>query len=271
MTPRRPRSLFVRFSIALHAAAAAAVVAAPRLWPIAAGAVLADHLVAVAASLSPRSGLLGPNVTQLDDVAAARGEVALTFDDGPDPRATPAVLELLDSRGARASFFCIGRRARAEPELVRAIVAAGHTIENHTEHHSNLFCFYGPRRLAGEIDRAQRSLAAGAGRLPGWFRAPAGLRNPWLDRVLASRGLELVSWTRRGYDAVDSNADRVLRRLTRGLSGGDVLLLHDGSSAPDASGRPVVLRVLPRVLDELERRGLTATALPRRSGGAGPD
>ena len=93
------------------------------------------------------------------------------------------------------------------------------------------------------------------------FRAPAGIQNPWLAAVLAKAGLSLVSWTRRGFDTVSRDAGRVASRLGRRLSAGDILLLHYGSSARDASGQPVVLSALPRVLDEMGRKGLRSEAL----------
>src|SRR6185295_17618797 len=114
-------------------------------WPWIAGSVFANHLVLAAASMAPRSVLLGPNRSRLAPQATARGELALTFDDGPDPAVTPQVLDLLDQAGARASFFPIGRRAAAHPDLVREIARRGHRVENHTQTHPHLFaCFPAP-------------------------------------------------------------------------------------------------------------------------------
>jgi len=107
-----------------------------------------------------------------------------------------------------------------------------------------------------EIEAAQDAIAQATGRRPTLFRAPAGIRNPWLDLVLARTSLSLVSWTRRGFDTVTRDPRRVAGRLIRGLRAGDILLLHDGSSAADTAGRPVVLEALPRVLDALSARQL---------------
>jgi peptidoglycan/xylan/chitin deacetylase (PgdA/CDA1 family) len=193
--------------------------------------------------------------------------VALTFDDGPDPEVTPRVLDLLAERGARATFFCIGRRARAHPEIVAEIVRRGHEVENHTWSHPNSFACYPPGPMRREIVRAQEALAETAGRRPRYFRAPAGIRNPLLDPLLHAQGLTLVSWTRRGFDTVAREPERVARRLLRGLAGGDVLLLHDGSAARDRQGTPVVLEVLPRLLDALEDRGLTGVPFSAEEAG----
>jgi len=97
---------------------------------------------------------------------------------------------------------------------------------------------------------------------PAYFRAPAGVRNPWTGQVLNRLGLGLVSWTRRGFDTVSCDPQRVLKRLTRGLKSGDILLLHDGSSARDVRGAPVVLTVLPLLLEQLARDGLAVVPIP---------
>jgi peptidoglycan/xylan/chitin deacetylase (PgdA/CDA1 family) len=96
---------------------------------------------------------------------------------------------------------------------------------------------------------------------PAFFRAPAGLRNPFLDAVLNSLQLRLASWTRRGFDTVNRNSDAVFHRLAAPLRSGDILLLHDGNAARGARGTPVILDVLPRLLDALRSRQLTPVTL----------
>ncbi|HXV74801.1 MAG TPA: polysaccharide deacetylase family protein [Candidatus Polarisedimenticolaceae bacterium] len=255
------RSRFVRFSLGLHVLAALVLLVSLRPWREVVAVVLIDHLVLVGASLWPRSSLVGPNLCRLPSDAEANA-VGLTFDDGPDPEVTPAVLEMLDRHRVAATFFCIGRRAARHPELVAEIARRGHRVENHSYRHVQWFCFLGPAALRREIDRAQDALGRQAGAAPRYFRAPAGLRSPWLDPVLVSRGLELVSWSRRGFDTVTRDADRVVRRLLRRVAPGDILVLHDGSSARDRHGRPVVLSTLRALLVELEHRGLRAVAVP---------
>lgn len=257
--PYRPPALLLG-SLGLHAAGLAALAAAPRHWPAVAAGLFANHLVLLTASMLPRGQAVGPNLVRLPASAAARGEISLSFDDGPDPIVTPRVLDLLDRAGARASFFCIGRRAAAHPELVAEIVRRGHRIENHTWSHPNLFACYLTPGLRREIERAQDAIEKVAGRRPRLFRPPAGLRNPLLDPVLHQTGLRLVSWTRRGFDAVGQNPAAIARRLLDGLAAGDVLLLHDGS-ALRGGGNPVVLEVLPRVLETLAERGLRSVAI----------
>ena len=252
---------FLTASAGLHAAAAAALLAAPHHWPLAAAALVGNHTVIAGAGLWPRSRLLGPNLCRLSPAAARRGEVALTFDDGPDPRVTPAVLDCLERYGVRASFFCIGRLAETHPELVAETVRRGHRVENHSYSHPRAFTCYPSAALRRELRRAQEALQWAGGVRPRFFRAPAGFRGPLLERELAAAGLHLASWSRRGFDTVSRDPSRVSRRLLRGTAGGDVLLLHDGSAARDRGGAPVVLAALPRVLDELARRGLKVMPL----------
>jgi len=256
----RPSAL-IRGSVALHLAAAAALALRPQLWPWALGAVLADHLTLTAAGMVPRAHLLGTNWTRLPAAAAARGEVAITIDDGPDPEVTPAVLALLERHGAQASFFCVGERVARLPELAREIHARGHALENHSEHHLKRFSLLGPGGMRAEVARAQASIAAVTGVAPQFFRAPAGLRNPFLAPVLARLGLTLVSWTRRGFDTVSADPARVLARLTRGLTAGDILLLHDGHASRTAAGTPLILEVLPPLISALRQAHLTPVTL----------
>jgi peptidoglycan-N-acetylglucosamine deacetylase len=213
--------------------------------------------------LWPRSTALGENLVRLPAAAAARREVALTIDDGPEPEVTPAVLDVLDAAGARATFFCIAERARRHPELVREIVRRGHSVQNHSDLHSHRFSLLGPRGFAREIHAAQAVLSDVTGETPRFFRAPAGLRNPFLAPVLHRFGLVLASWTRRGFDTRERDPQRVLQRLTRGLAAGDILLLHDGNCARDHQGRPVILTVLPALLAELRRQNLMPVTLPQ--------
>lgn len=251
----------LKASVALHGAAALATLAQPAAWPWALGALVADHALLTIAGLLPRSNLLGPNATRLPAAAAARGEIALTIDDGPDPEVTPRVLDLLDAAGARASFFCIGWRARENPTLCREIVARGHRVENHGDSHSWAFATFGPARMKADIAAAQASLAEITGQAPHFFRPTAGLRNPFLDPVLASLDLKLAAWTRRGYDTREGRPDVVLGRLTRNLAAGDILLMHDGHAARTPGGDPAILTVLPALLLRLREQGLRPVTL----------
>jgi peptidoglycan/xylan/chitin deacetylase (PgdA/CDA1 family) len=253
--------IIIKASVAAHVAAGAAVAVVPGAWPWAAAVIAADHLLLTGLGLWPRSTALGPNMHRLPADAARRGEIALTIDDGPEPEVTPAVLDLLDAHGAKATFFCIAEQAGRHPALCREIVRRGHAVENHSRHHSHRFSLLGPAGLRREIAAAQQILGDLTGVAPRYFRAPAGLRNPLLDPVLHGLGLELVSWTRRAYDTRQHRAPRVLAVLGDRLTAGDILLLHDGNAARTEHGQPVLLEVLPDLLQRAANRGLTAVTL----------
>lgn len=251
----------VWISVAWHLACLLALVWRPGDWPYWLGLLALNHLLLTVLVFLPRNRWLGRTLTRLPPDARGRRQVALTFDDGPDPVVTPQVLDLLDRHGARASFFCIGSRVRQHPELVREIVARGHTVENHGDAHSPIFALWGMARMRRDIAAMQQSLRDAGVPPARFFRPTAGFRNPLLDPVLARMGLQLAMWERRSFDTRDGNPARVLARLVRGLSAGDILLLHDGNSAATTDGRPVVLEVLPQLLRRLQQAGLQPVPL----------
>lgn len=228
-------------------------------WPWSLGALVGDHALVTLTGLWPRSHGLGPNLTHLDRLQPV---VAITIDDGPDPEVTPRVLDALDAARLKATFFCIGEQVRQHPAIARAIVQRGHALGNHSQHHRHHFSVMGPGAIRREIAQAQDTIAQATGILPRWFRAPAGLRNVFLDPVLHGLGLQLASWTRRGFDTRNGETAVVLNRLTHQLRAGDILLLHDRHSALTAMGQPVVLEVLPRLSERLAALGLGSVTLP---------
>lgn len=255
-TPRWRPTPLVQGSLGLHAVAAAGLLTPA--WPWSVGALVADHALVAFAGLWPRSTWLGPNLTHLPRHLP---QVAITIDDGPDPEVTPAALDLLDAHQAVATFFCIGAHVQRHPALAREIVKRGHAIGNHSQHHRHHFSLMGPGQIRREISEAQDSIAQATGVAPAWFRAPAGLRNVFLDPVLHALGLRLASWTRRGFDTRTGEATLVLRRLTRGLAAGDILLLHDHHAARTPGGHAVLLEVLPALLQTLRAQGLQTVRL----------
>lgn len=255
-------SLALQAAVVVHGLVIVWVGVRTSAWPAALIILGVTHALLAAAGLWPRSSVLGANLTRVPKTAAARQEVVLSFDDGPDPEVTPQVLDLLDRYGAKASFFCVAIRAAAAPQCVTEIVRRGHSVENHSDRHSNFFAFNGYYGFRRELARAQATLRALTGRAPVYFRAPMGIRNPLLDPAVVHSGLQYVSWTRRGYDAVARNPDTVLARLQHNLAAGDILLLHDGHAARTRGGEPVVLVVLPRLLENLASHGLKAVSLP---------
>lgn len=239
----------IRATLWLHGVAVAVVAVSPMHWRWVLAGLLANHGVLMLVGLAPRSHWLGPNWTQLPAAAAARNEIALTIDDGPDPVVTPQVLEVLERYSVRATFFVIGARAERHPELCREIMRRGHAIENHSQRHRHNFALLGLKGIAKELQAAQATLTALTGQRPRFFRAPAGFRNPFLDPVLTRLGLQLVSWSVRGFDTRVSNSKKVKSTLLAGLRPGAIVLLHDGNAARTRAGTPVILEVLPALLD----------------------
>ena len=251
----------IRATLALHVLALASLIAAPGQWRWALAAVFANHVLLGLFGLWPRSHALGPNWTRLPAKATARHEIALTIDDGPDPVVTPQVLDMLDRYAVQATFFCIGEQAARYPELCREIVQRGHAVENHSQHHRLDFALLGYTGFMRELQAAQDTLTAITGQRPLFFRAPAGLRNPFLDPVLARLELRLASWSARGFDTWSHEAERVKHKLLHALQAGAILLLHDGNAARTQNGTPVILAVLPSVLAAAKTAGLRFVTL----------
>ncbi len=249
-------TLLIKLSVIVHVLIVVSLVAAPHLWQWALVVVVVNHLVIAATGLWPRSNWLGPNWTKLPTTAAQRNEIALTIDDGPDPIVTPQVLDILDRFHVKATFFCIGNRAAAHPDLCREIVQRGHAIENHSQQHRHYFSLLGLGGFKREIQVAQNTLFSIPGIYPKFFRAPAGLRNPFLEPVLNRLGLRLASWSVRGFDTQIKDAEKVKNTLLSGLRAGAIILMHDGNAARTDEGIPVVLAVLPSLLEAAEKNHL---------------
>lgn len=195
-------------------------------------------------------------------VRTARPELALTFDDGPDPRFTPAVLDLLEARGQTATFFVIGDRARAHPDLLAEIARRGHALGNHSLSHAYTTNLLAPRVLAEELRQTSALLEAASGSPTRWFRAPVGLLSPRLARAARLAELELVGWTASARDGVATRkVEDAVRRLTPHLVPGAILTLHDG--ALGTRDQTIVFEVLERVLDAMAERGLCSVTLDR--------
>ena len=246
----------LKLTTAWHAAALAGCAIEPSTWPWWLAGTAVNHTAVTLAGLWPRSSVLGPNWTRLPAVAGNTSSIALTIDDGPDPIVTPQVLDLLDRYAVRATFFCIGERARRYPSLTREIVARGHTVENHSQTHRHTFSLKTPGALAREVKTAQHTLTELTGERPIFFRAPAGLRNVLLEPVLQNLDLRLAAWTKRGFDTREPDPQRVQERLLHNLAARDILLVHDGNAAITTNGQAVLLSVLPHVFDAAKQQGL---------------
>lgn len=181
--------------------------------------------------------------------------LALTFDDGPDPTATPALLDLLRASGARATFFCVGERAKANADLVRRIVKEGHTLGNHSYTHKWWTNFLTGPPMEAEILRAQRALKDLTGAAPVYYRSPMGLTNPHLGPVLRSLGLKLIGWDIRPYDR-GRPAKETAARVVSAAGDGSIVLLHDGGAAPEE-----LKAAVSEILERFQTLGYTFVSL----------
>jgi peptidoglycan-N-acetylglucosamine deacetylase len=204
----------------------------------------------------PASPLFGPVFRRLPSSQA----IALTFDDGPNPALTPQLLDLLDRHDARATFFLIGRFARACPDIVREIARRGHAIGNHTETHPSLV-FLSRARVASELADCQRSIGDIAGVRPTLMRPPFGARGPQLRAALGGCGLsQVVTWTLIAHDWSPRGQRGLLRRLGR-VRGTDVVAFHDGSHVALNADRTATLRALEHWLPRWRDQGLRFPSL----------
>jgi peptidoglycan/xylan/chitin deacetylase (PgdA/CDA1 family) len=242
MTARR---LLLAWQLVAAVAAVSLTVAGRPWWALA--QLFPAHMAILWAVLVPGNRWLGPVVRKLPG-SGSRREVWLTIDDGPCPRETPEILDLLDRAGAKATFFMVGKRAAAHPGLVAEVVRRGHAVGNHTwSHPAGTFWCASRRRLRSEIAEGQRVLAQLAGSPPRFFRAPVGMKPPGLHPELGRQGLRLVGWSARGFDGVSRDVPGVVGRLVRGLEPGAVLVVHEGHGhGPE---------VLAGLLRELAARG----------------
>ena len=191
------------------------------------GLIAISHVSVFWGAAVTGSRLFGPVLTRF---VTERREVWLTIDDGPSDD-TAGMLDLLDAHAARATFFVVGERARARPELVRAIVERGHQLGNHSDSHpSASFWAAPPGRIRREIDACQASVRDLAGRAPALFRAVTGKNNPFVVPALRRHRLRNVGWNVRGFDTLDGDPDRVVRRMMRRVRPGAILMLHEGCS-----------------------------------------
>ncbi len=189
----------------------------------------------------------------------ARG-VVLTFDDGPDPESTPAVLATLDAAGAKATFFVIARKAEEHANLVRQMLERGHTVGLHSYAHDRLFALRSAARVRADLQRGLRVLERITGARPHLFRPPIGHTNPAIARAAEELDLVVVGWTVSGRDGVaGTDASLVTRRIRRGLRDGAIVLLHD---AAEKGGRvPAGVQALPEVLAAIHEARLDVVPL----------
>jgi peptidoglycan-N-acetylglucosamine deacetylase len=185
--------------------------------------------------------------------------VYLTFDDGPDPRSTPQILDLLAQAQMHATFFAIGEFAQREPALMRSVAAAGHAVGNHTLSHRHPWLM-GSRAARAQVRDGAKALSDVLGREPFLYRPPHGRARPCMTDEARLRGERVVMWDRSAIDwGWLGTAPRIAERLAR-VRAGDIVLMHDGRNQHNRPDQ--LLQALPEFLRELTRRGLRSVACP---------
>jgi peptidoglycan-N-acetylglucosamine deacetylase len=189
--------------------------------------------------------------------------VALTFDDGPHPQGTPAVLEILRAAGQRATFFLAGEQVEKRPVLAAEIVAAGHRVELHCHRHRNQLRLT-PRALLDDAERGRAAIEEASGQVIADYRPPYGIFSGPGLRAIRSRGWRPVLWSQWGRDWTRrATAESISRKATAGIRPGDIVLLHDADFYSARNSWERTASALPRILDELAIRGLTSSVLRR--------
>lgn len=206
----------------------------------------------------PNSYVFGRPITS---VSGAGKSIALTFDDGPNPDATPRILDALKARDVKATFFILGRHADEWPDIARRVADEGHTIGNHGWHHRKLH-LRGPGYVRRDLSMGTTSIARAAGMTPTLFRAPHGFRSPWVTPIAASLGQRTVGWSRGVWDSAKPGVDAIVRRTVDGARPGRIMLLHDGDGYDMHGDRTQTAGAVPRILDELLEQGYAFITIP---------
>jgi peptidoglycan-N-acetylglucosamine deacetylase len=193
------------------------------------------------------SPIFGRPITRLRTNVRA---LALTFDDGPNPEATPQILEALAARRVKATFFVLGRHAEMWPELVARVAAEGHSIGNHGYYHRKLH-FKSPRYVHEDLALGTRAIEQASGIHPRLFRAPHGFRSPWVTAIAGSLGQRTVGWSLGVWDSDRPGVEAIADRTVNGARSGSILLLHDGDGYDPAGDRTQTARAVPLIVDRL--------------------
>lgn len=202
---------------------------------------------AVHGAFHRNSPIFGRPITH---VPGSGRSVALTFDDGPNPDATPLILDALKERGVHATFFILGRHAERWPELVRRVAEEGHAIGNHGYYHRKLH-FKSPAYVRDDLTRGTRMIEQASGVHPKLFRAPHGFRSPWVTHIARSLGQRTVGWSLGVWDSDRPGVNVIADRTVNGAHPGSILLLHDGDGYDAGGDRMQTARAVPQIVDRL--------------------
>lgn len=214
-----------------------------------------SHMTLFWGAVAPCSRLYGPVVRRFD---TSRREVWLTVDDGPSDD-TAAILDLLDTYRARATFFLVAEQARKYPGMARAIIERGHQVGNHSlDHPAASFWIATPAAMRRQIGECQTVLERITGKRPRLFRAVVGMNGPFVTPELRRHGLRQIGWSARGYDSIETDPERVVARISRRLQPGAILLVHEGC------GHGNSVAIVRRLLETLQSQAYDCV-IPRQA------
>ncbi len=171
--------------------------------------------------------------------------LSLTFDDGPDPEVTPKVLDTLKANNLKATFFLIGRKLEGNEDLVRRMIGEGHIIGTHSFSHSKWFDFFAPRIMKKEFRVTAEKISEITGKKPLLFRPPYGVINPMVKKALSGMNYQLIGFSNRLYDTVNSDPRKIMKRFVKQLAPGDIVVLHDTQPL-----MPIIVEKMAEVLRE---------------------
>ena len=197
------------------------------------------------------SPIFGRPITRLTTSERA---VALTFDDGPNPDATPVVLDALADRGVKATFFILGRHAERWPDLVERVAREGHAVGNHGYFHRKLH-FKSPEYVRQDLELGTAAIERASQVRPSYFRAPHGFRSPWVTSIARSLGQRTVGWSLGVWDSDLPGVEAIAQRTVEGAKPGSILLLHDGDGYDPSGDRMQTAHAIPLIIDRLIAQG----------------
>jgi peptidoglycan/xylan/chitin deacetylase (PgdA/CDA1 family) len=223
-----------------------------------AGVGLAVAGAAIHGAFYRNSVVFGPVLGRLP---TREQDVALTFDDGPNPDATPSILDALADLEVKATFFVLGRYAERWPDLVRRIESEGHQLGNHGYFHRKLQ-FRSPSYVRQDLKLGKGAIERSGTNPPPFFRAPHGFRSPWVTAIASSLGERTVGWSLGVWDSDKPGVGEIVKRTIEGVKPGSIVLLHDGDGYDASGDRMQTARAVPEIIERLRDRGYRLTTLP---------
>lgn len=179
--------------------------------------------------------------------------IAITFDDGPVVGATDRILKTLREKNIKATFFCIGRNVANSASLVKQIDEEGHLVGNHTFEHGKWFDLQSPTKMYAELKKTNEVIAGAIGKTPKLFRPPYGVTNPNLAEAVIAGNYQTIGWSVRSFDTISKSKNKLWKRVTRNLKGGDIVLFHDRCES--------TIELLPDFIDYVSNKGLKVVPL----------